>query len=107
MLPDTDGLSLCRALRAERDIPVLFLSAKGEEIDRVVGLEVGGDDYLTKPFSPRELVTRVRAILRRHRPNSALDTHVRRIRAKFRALGGQAPIQTVRGIGYKVRPCDD
>ncbi|MDP1900652.1 MAG: response regulator [Rubrivivax sp.] len=65
MLPGEDGLSLARQLRRDSDIPILMLSARGEEIDRVVGLEVGADDYLAKPFSPRELLARVRALLRR------------------------------------------
>jgi two-component system OmpR family response regulator len=64
-LPETDGLELCRRLRAERDTPILFLTARDEEIDRILGFELGGDDYVTKPFSPRELVARVRAILKR------------------------------------------
>ncbi len=181
MLPDVDGLEVCRTLRTSSRVPVLFLSARGEEVDRVVGLELGGDDYLTKPFSPRELVARVRAVLRRAEaspspppapsiePQSAkpavvrhrgieldaerhevrhdgqaialtptefgllgallerpgvvfsraqlmqrayaydnlvtertIDTHVRRIRAKFRAAGGD-PIATVHGVGYKAQ----
>jgi len=65
MLPDIDGLEVCRSLRRSCQAPILFLSARGEEVDRIVGLELGGDDYLTKPFSPRELVARVRAVLRR------------------------------------------
>lgn len=65
MLPEIDGLEVCRRLRRSSAVPVLFLSARGEEVDRIVGLELGGDDYLTKPFSPRELVARVRAVLRR------------------------------------------
>jgi two-component system, OmpR family, response regulator len=65
MLPGEDGLKLCRDLRALSQIPVLMLTALGEEIDRVLGLEVGADDYLPKPFSPRELVGRIKAILRR------------------------------------------
>ena len=65
MLPKMDGLEVCRRLRAESDVPVLMLTAKGEEVDRVVGLEVGADDYLTKPFGMRELLARVRALLRR------------------------------------------
>ncbi len=175
MLPGMDGLEVCRQLRASTTTPVLFLSARGEEVDRVVGLELGGDDYLTKPFSPRELVARVRAVLRRtsqpdappanrtaestavirhgdividierhevryqeqllrltptelnllvalyQRPGvvlsrdqlmerayddtavvteRTLDTHVRRIRSKFRKHGGD-PIATVHGVGYK------
>jgi two-component system OmpR family response regulator len=171
MLPEIDGLEVCRRLRHKGRIPILFLSARGEEVDRIVGLELGGDDYLTKPFSPRELTARVRAVFRRveapaapadtrssvllhgeieidterhevryagrvvsltptefgvlgallERPGVVLsrgqlmqrayrydnlitertiDTHVRRIRAKFRAAGGD-PIATVHGVGYK------
>lgn len=65
MLPGEDGLSICRRLRADDSIPILMLTAKSDEIDRVVGLEMGADDYLAKPFGPRELLARVRAILRR------------------------------------------
>ncbi len=171
MLPGMDGLELCRRVRATSKVPILFLSARSDEIDRVLGLELGGDDYLTKPFSPRELVARVKAVLRRtddapdeeepkkrithgkisidperhdvrcgaepialtptefgllaallERPGIVLsrgqlmqraysydnlvtertiDTHVRRIRAKFRAAGGADPIATVHGVGYK------
>ncbi len=169
MLPEVDGLEVCRKLRADGRTPVLFLSARSEELDRVVGLELGGDDYLTKPFSPRELVARVRAVLRRVKPEEeppptstidhgrvrvdlerhearvdgevvaltatelsllasllerpgvvlsrgqlmrrayaydnlvterTIDTHVRRIRAKFRRHDCD-PIATVYGVGYK------
>jgi two-component system catabolic regulation response regulator CreB len=64
-LPDTSGLEVCRQLRTLRDMPVIFLTARQSEMDRVVGLEIGGDDYVCKPFSPRELTARVRAVLRR------------------------------------------
>jgi DNA-binding response OmpR family regulator len=64
-LPDIDGFEVCRRLRRTSRVPVLFLTARDEEVDRIVGLELGGDDYVTKPFSPRELVARVHAILRR------------------------------------------
>ena len=176
MLPEVDGLEVCRRIRSSSTTPILFLSARTEEVDRIVGLELGGDDYLTKPFSPRELVARVRAILRRSevepssRPSSSpsstiqhgtvtihierrevfcgktlialtptefgilvsllerpgivlsrsqlmeraysydnhvtertIDTHVRRIRSKFRDAGGgdDDPIATVHGVGYK------
>jgi len=171
MMPELDGLDVCRELRRDSAMPVLFLSSRGEEIDRVLGLELGGDDYLTKPFGTRELVARVKALLRRagsasqatasaseslehggvridlarhevrcgeallrltatefgvlvalfERPGvvlsrsqlmqraypfdnlvteRTLDTHVRRIRAKFRELG-RDPIETVHGVGYK------
>ncbi|MEO6598457.1 MAG: response regulator transcription factor [Polyangiaceae bacterium] len=68
MLPGLDGLSVCRKIRSQRQTPILFLSARADEVDRIVGLELGGDDYLVKPFSPRELVARVRAVLRRFEP---------------------------------------
>ncbi len=64
-MPELDGLEVCRQIRKTSEVPILFLSARDEEIDRVLGLEIGGDDYVTKPFSPRELVARVNAILRR------------------------------------------
>ena len=68
MLPGTDGLSLCRWIRERSSLPVILLTARGEEADRIVGLELGADDYVTKPFSPRELSARVRAVLRRTDP---------------------------------------
>jgi len=172
MLPELDGLSVCREIRAHAATPILFLSARAEEIDRVLGLELGGDDYLTKPFSPRELIARVRAILRRaeaappepaapetlyvhadiridlerhevlaagqevaltptefgllvallkrpgvvlsraqlmqhaydlgdHVTERTIDTHVRRIRVKFRSIDQDDPIETVHGVGYR------
>lgn len=171
MLPDVDGLEVCRRIRARGNTPVLFLSARSDEVDKIVGLELGGDDYLVKPFSPRELVARVRAVLRRSSGTAAkaqpsppvvgagkleldaerhearyagtrvqltatefallialferpgvvltrsqlmqraysteltvtertLDTHVRRIRGKFRPFGAD-PISTVHGVGYR------
>ena len=66
-MPEMDGLEVCRLIRRTSDVPILFLSARDEEIDRILGLEMGGDDYVTKPFSPRELVARVNVILRRGR----------------------------------------
>ena len=81
-LPEMDGLELCRRLRADSNTPVLFLTARDDEIDRVLGFELGGDDYLTKPFSPRELVARIRAILKR-----TTNGHAR---------GGDQPLQ--RGV---------
>ncbi len=65
MLPGTDGLELCRWIRSSSELPVIMLTARGEEADRIVGLELGADDYVTKPFSPRELTARVRSVLRR------------------------------------------
>ncbi len=73
MLPDTDGLELCKRIRAESAIPLLMLTARGDPLDRVVGLELGADDYLPKPFEPRELLARLRAILRRQRAPDSTD----------------------------------
>jgi DNA-binding response OmpR family regulator len=70
MLPGTDGLELCRWIRSRSQLPVILLTARGEEADRIVGLELGADDYVTKPFSPRELAARVRTVLRRATPSA-------------------------------------
>ena len=71
VMPELDGVEVCRRIRQTSSVPVVFLSSKGEEVDRVLGLELGGDDYLSKPFSPRELVSRIKAVLRRVRPRTA------------------------------------
>ena len=178
MLPEMDGIDVCRALRRHSTVPILFLSSRDGEVDRIVGLEIGGDDYLTKPFSPRELVARVRALLRRSNPIPAqapaepaggslvhgrlrldeeslrvtwdgtnvaltatelgilrtlmtrpgrvfsrdelmdrayvtervvsdrtIDSHVRRVRAKFATLDA-APIETLPAFGYRLGACD-
>lgn len=65
MMPEVDGLTVCRELRKQSNVPIIMLTAKGEDVDKVVGLELGADDYVTKPFNPRELVARVKAVLRR------------------------------------------
>ena len=169
LMPELDGTAVCTRLRAKSDLPVIFLTSKDEEMDRILGLELGADDYVVKPFSPRELVARVKAVLRRRKgagveaeqkltrgklsidaeehvaawagsavaltatefallkaiaaqPRRAftrenlmtaaypdarfvsdrtIDSHVRHIRAKFQALGGD-PIETVHGVGYKL-----
>jgi len=72
-LPDTDGFDVCRAIRSCSRVPIVMLTARDEEVDRVTGLELGADDYVTKPFSPRELVARVHAVLRRAEPESGDD----------------------------------
>jgi len=72
-LPDGSGFELCKEVRSFSDLPILFLTARSEEIDRVVGLEIGADDYMTKPFSPRELLARIKAILRRSDVSSATN----------------------------------
>ncbi len=171
VLPEMDGLDVCRKLRESSEVPVLFLSSRDDEVDRVLGLELGGDDYLSKPFSPRELVARVKAILRRtgsrerapaadvlergalrldraahrcswegrevpltstefallgslmgapgrvysrdelveqawgrghHITDRTIDSHIRRVRKKFAELGAD-PIETVYGVGYRLR----
>jgi DNA-binding response OmpR family regulator len=95
-LPDLDGLDICRQLRDSADVPILILTARDEEADRIIGLELGADDYVTKPFSPRELVARVRAVLRRAEP-VPLDAHVIELgelsidfRSRAVAVGGSA-----------------
>jgi two-component system OmpR family response regulator len=170
VMPEPDGIEVCRRLRESSEVPILFLSSRDEELDRVLGLEIGADDYVTKPFSPRELVARVKALLRRARPRPALpperltrgalsmdlarhqcfwgtteviltvtefallqtllrtpgrvynrnelvdrayghghvitdrtvDSHIRRIRKKLKTLGAD-PIETVYGVGYKLK----
>src|ERR1700723_4623302 len=76
MLPDMDGLEVCRRLRADHDTPVLMLTARGDAIDRIVGLELGADDYLPKPFEPRELLAPLRAIGRRRTPGKPTGDHI-------------------------------
>jgi len=173
LMPDLDGLEVCRMIRRDHATPILFLSSRDEEVDRVLGLELGADDYLVKPFSPRELVARVKAVLRRGVASTAspepmlrhgkllleldfarvswdgsavpltatelgvlrtlmarpgrvcsreslmdgayaidktvsdrtIDSHVRRVRAKFAAIGA-VPIETVHGLGYKLSACE-
>lgn len=171
-LPEVDGLEVCRQVRKAGDQPILFLSSRAEEIDRVIGIELGGDDYVTKPFSPRELVARVGAILRRskngapvaaaalirhgalsidearvavsydgkevtltalefgvlktlaatpgvvfdrkrivaaayppniHVSDRTIDSHIRNLRAKLAAVGGDNFIETVHGVGFRCR----
>ena len=177
VMPERDGTEVCRALRRVSAVPIVFLSSRDDEVDRILGLELGGDDYVTKPFSPRELTARVRAILRRGQAevhddptavgghalghgrlrldldrysafwqdqevvltltefgilrtllgcpgkvfsreqlmdgsyqdyrvvsDRTIDSHVRRVRAKFKALGAD-PIDTLHGIGYRLGPC--
>jgi DNA-binding response OmpR family regulator len=79
MLPGKDGLEVCRELRARSDVPIIVLTARGEEADRVLGLELGADDYLAKPFSPRELLARIRAVVRRARGRAGPESGVVRV----------------------------
>ncbi len=98
MLPGTDGLELCRWIRARSTLPVIMLTARGEEADRIVGLELGADDYVTKPFSPRELAARVRTVLRRSR-SGPLATE----RLSFGDVELDAQTREVRKGGAEVR----
>lgn len=88
-LPEMDGLELCRRLRTERDTPVLFLTARDDEIDRVLGFELGGDDYVAKPFSPRELLARIRAILKRTAQGPVTGAHQTLARGALRLDPGR------------------
>jgi DNA-binding response OmpR family regulator len=92
MLPGVDGLEICRQVRRESGIPIIMLTARGDDIDRIVGLEIGADDYLTKPFNPRELVARVKAVLRRYNPNSPLDGDKAAAQDKERIVFGDLTI---------------
>jgi DNA-binding response OmpR family regulator len=92
-LPDADGLDVCRAIRSTSSLPVVMLTARDEEVDRVTGLELGADDYVTKPFSPRELAARVRAVLRRVEPEEGEE----RLTAGDVELDRQARTATVGG----------
>ncbi len=74
-LPDISGIELCKQIRKDSDIPIIFLTARADEVDRVVGLEIGADDYVTKPFSPRELAARVKAVLRRTNSREKMPSH--------------------------------
>ena len=100
-LPDMDGLDICRRIRATSDVPLIILTARGEEVDRVVGLEVGADDYVAKPFSIRELVARIRALLRRSNRRSPRRTIeigdiVIDPGARMATLGGKALVLTAK-----------
>jgi DNA-binding response OmpR family regulator len=98
MLPGTDGLELCRWIRSRSELPVILLTARGEEADRIVGLELGADDYVTKPFSPRELAARVRAVLRRATPSDAAGE-----RLTFDDLELDSSTREVRKSGSELR----
>lgn len=79
MMPELDGWEVCRRVRAQSDVPIIMVTARGEDIDKIVGLELGADDYLAKPFNPRELVARVKAILRRSSIKSSADSEQKKI----------------------------
>jgi len=98
MLPGTDGLALCRWIRSTSQLPVIMLTARGEEADRIVGLELGADDYVTKPFSPRELAARVRSVLRRSAPATTEEERI-----DFGEVALDRPTREVRKSGAEVR----
>ncbi|TNE88787.1 MAG: response regulator transcription factor [Deltaproteobacteria bacterium] len=99
LMPELDGIEVCRRVRATSRLPIVFLSSRGEELDRVLGLELGGDDYVTKPFSPRELVSRVKAVLRRTQPEPVAPRDVVRHGAlamvpdEHRVAVGDTPVE--------------
>jgi DNA-binding response OmpR family regulator len=98
MLPGVDGLELCRWIRSRSELPVIMLTARGEEADRIIGLELGADDYVTKPFSPRELAARVRSVLRRSSPARAAGE-----RRRFGDVELDADTRDVRKAGIELR----
>jgi DNA-binding response OmpR family regulator len=83
MLPGIDGFEVCRRIRAAHDVPVVMLTARGDDADRIVGLDIGADDYVPKPFNPRELLARMRAVLRRARPGAVSDAPAKAAREKI------------------------
>ena len=97
MLPDRDGFEVCREVRTRSEIPILMLTARGDETDRIVGLELGADDYLPKPFNPRELVARLRAILRRRRPAAGPANRLR--------IGNLEIDRDTRSVTVEAREC--
>src|SRR5690606_4829259 len=100
MLPDGDGFSLCQTLRGFTDVPIVMLTARGDDEDRIVGLELGADDYLPKPFNPRELLARVRAILRRRQPSAPpMESHAARRGLQFANLTIDVEAREVRVNG--------
>jgi len=94
MLPGEDGLSLCRRLRVQTNIPVIMLTAMGEETDKIIGLEMGADDYIAKPFNPRELLARIRAVLRRARAINPGAGNAVKTQSKCRFAGWQLDLKT-------------
>jgi len=103
-LPEMDGFDVCREIRKQSEIPILFLSARDDEIDRVIGLEIGGDDYVTKPFSPRELAARVRVILKRWRKASVTPTEEEMAEARPLAHGRISLDKARHSIAFKDEP---
>ncbi len=103
MLPGEDGLTLARRLKAHGSQPIIMLSARGDDVDRIVGLEVGADDYLAKPFNPRELLARIRAVLRRSGNGAALEQKDRQAIQRFGAFLLNAASRTLTRDGVEIR----
>ena len=104
MLPEVDGLAVCRTLREESDVPVILLTARTTEEDKLVGLDLGADDYVTKPFSPRELVARVKAVLRRAAPRERADGEPAELRFRGMVMDLAAHTVSVRDEAVAVTP---
>jgi DNA-binding response OmpR family regulator len=103
MLPDMDGLEICRQIRSSSDVPILMLTARDDDVDKIVGLEVGADDYLTKPFNPRELVARIKTILRRSATTSRRPQEAAMEHGNVRIDAGRREV-TVRGEQVQLAP---
>ena len=106
MLPELDGLEVCKEIRQDSDVPIIMLTARDAETDRVIGLEIGADDYVTKPFSPRELIARIRAILRRTKPEGRRDNDRNVLRAGEIALHQYNHTLTVQGNSVELTPTE-
>ena len=103
MLPDLDGIEVCRRVRQRSDVPILMLTARDEDVDKIIGLEVGADDYLTKPFNPRELVARVKSILRRVTPERREAQGERIVHGDLIIDAGRREV-TVKGVEVQLAP---
>lgn len=106
MLPELDGLGVCKEIRRDSDVPIIMLTARDAETDRVIGLEIGADDYVTKPFSPRELIARIRAILRRIKPEGRRDNGGDILRAGEIVLHKHNHTLTVQGNLTELTPTE-
>jgi len=106
MLPELDGLGVCKEIRRDSNVPIIMLTARDAETDRIIGLEIGADDYVTKPFSPRELIARIRAILRRTKPDERREKVGDVLRAGEIVLHQQNHTLTVQGNPVELTPTE-
>jgi len=106
MLPELDGLGVCKEIRRDSDVPIIMLTARDAETDRIIGLEIGADDYVTKPFSPRELIARIRAILRRTIPAGRRENNGNVLRAGAIVLNQDNHTLTVQGNPVELTPTE-